>query len=217
MSEKQSAKSTMPVVPESHAVVEPEDWLWPNAVADWFARRQPIELDLGCGKGRFLIARATAHPEVNFLAIERQLRRVRKIDAKLRRQAIENVRLFRVEGQYAIRYLIPDACLRTVYLFHPDPWPKARHAHHRLLSADFLHALHRVLEPRGVFHFCTDHLPYFHPAVDMLEADSRFSEVPAFFPSAEEQSDFERIFRHRRPIGRYSCQKLDPSHGTTPS
>jgi len=204
----------MPIQADTHATVEPDNWLWPSDVRAWFAATDhPIELDLGCGKGRFLLERSAAHPTVNFLGIERQLRRVRKIDGKLLRRVEgggpDNVRLFRIEGNYAIRYLLPPACLRTVYIFHPDPWPKKRHAHHRIFGPGFLDALARVFEPGGTLHFCTDHLPYFHTVVELLEADPRFAEVPAFFPCDAERTDFELLFKHRRPIGRYSCQQVN--------
>lgn len=216
----------MPIQANTQATVEPDNWLWPSDIRAWFEpdtepgkaeEPRPIELDLGCGKGRFLLERSAAHPDIHFLGIERQLRRVRKTDTKLARRvqagAADNVRLFRIEGNYALRYLLSPACLRTIYIFHPDPWPKKRHAHHRIFGPGFLDALVRVLEPEGVIHFCTDHLPYFHEVVGQLEADTRFTEVPAFYPTEEERTDFELMFRHRRPIGRYSCQRVGPANG----
>ena len=71
----------------------PDDWLGPVPLADYFPKKQPLEIDLGCGKGRFLLARAKNHPDVNFLGIDRMLRRIRKIDNRLRRRGDDNARL----------------------------------------------------------------------------------------------------------------------------
>ena len=60
----------------------PENWLEPFRLADLFAAPAPFEVDVGCGKGRFLLARAAAHPEINYLGVDRMLRRIRKVDRK---------------------------------------------------------------------------------------------------------------------------------------
>lgn len=198
----------MRIEENTFARLEPADWLWPQDVAAAFESEQPLELDLGCGKGRFILARAAAHPDINYLGIERQLIRVRKIDRKINQRRLTNVRLFRIEGTYAMRYLMPADAFQTVYIFHPDPWPKKRHAAHRILGADFIDDLHRVLKPGGLLHFSTDHLPYFYQVVDLLEADERFAEAAPFVPAADQETDFERIFKTQKPIGRYSVRKL---------
>ena len=70
------------------------EWLGPMDVAGRFgaAEGRPLEVDLGCGKGRFLLAHAQKHPEVNFLGIDRMLRRIRKVDNRARRMDLGNIR-----------------------------------------------------------------------------------------------------------------------------
>ncbi len=184
--------------------IRPDDWLHPLPLADYFPRGQPLEIDLGCGKGRFLLARAAAHPDVNFLGIERMLRRVRKVDNKLRRRKLDNTRLLRMEGTYATTYLVPPQSVRTYYVLFPDPWPKKRHHGERLFSPLFMDAIHRTLEPGGTLHVATDHLPYFEEIRELIDADTRFTPVEPFVPGEDEQTDFERYYVTHKEIGRCS-------------
>ncbi len=168
---------------------------------------RPLEVDMGCGKGRFLLARARACPEVNFLGVDRLLGRIRKIDRKAGRLGLDNVRLLRMDAYYATTFLIPPESVRTYYLFFPDPWPKARHQRHRLFNPAYMEALHRTLLPGGTVHMATDHLPYFAAVVDIVRDDRRFIFAPVYLPADPERTDFELLFRGECPIGRCSFAK----------
>lgn len=187
----------------------PPDWTQPMPLADFFGNTQPCEVDLGCGKGRFLLAHAAAHGDVNFLGVDRMLRRIRKVDNKAQRLGLANIRLLRMEGYYATTYLIPTASIRTYYIFFPDPWPKKRHHEHRLFNPRFMDALHRTLTTGGRVHFATDHLPYFEEVRTLILGDRRFEAVAPCVPGPDEQTDFERYYVSRTPIGRFSFSKLD--------
>ena len=186
----------------------PADWLGPLGVRQFFAHpERRLEVDLGCGKGRFLLARAAKHPETNFLGIDRMLRRIRKVDNRARRLDLDQIRLLRVEAYYAVAHLLPPAAVDVCYVFFPDPWPKARHEGHRLFNAPFLAALHRALVPNGVVHVATDHAPYFEQLAAVFGGDAHFAPIAPFVPAADEQTDFELYFAGRKEIHRLSVRK----------
>ncbi len=185
-----------------------EDGLSPLPLADLFDKAAPIEVDLGCGKGRFLLARAGNHPETNFLGIDRMLRRIRKVDRKVVGAGLTNVRLFRMEAYYAVSYLLPPDSIAAYYILFPDPWPKAKHHAHRLFNRRFIDALDRTLKPGAAIHVATDHLPYFEEIYEVMRAEHRrFEEIPAWEPIDEERTDFELLFLGRKEIGRASFIK----------
>ncbi|MBU0679042.1 MAG: tRNA (guanosine(46)-N7)-methyltransferase TrmB [Verrucomicrobia bacterium] len=187
---------------------KPEDWLKPIPIADCFDKPRPIEIDLGCGKGRFILARAHAHPETNFLGIDRMLRRVRRVDRKAVRRGLSNIRLLRVDGYYAVSFLIPPQSVSTYYIFFPDPWPKKKHHDHRIFNREFMDAMHGTMTADGVFHFATDHLPYFEEVLKIVGRDVRFEKTETFEPCAEEKTDFELMFIDEKPIARASFRKV---------
>ena len=170
--------------------------------------RRPLEVDVGCGKGRFLLARAKAKADTNFLGIDRLLGRLRRIDARILRENRWNIRLLNMDAAYAVEYLLPAASVVTFHIFFPDPWPKRRHHRHRLFRPAFMGALHRALVPGGRVNIATDHVDYFAGIAKLFRGDSRFVEVPAFQPSEEERTNFEITFLQKETeISRGSFQK----------
>ena len=106
---------------------------------------RPLEVDLGCGDGSFLMEMAREFPERDFLGVERLLGRVRKVCKKLTRRRLENVRVLRLDSRYVVEWLLPDDGVSRLHLLCPDPWPKLRHNRRRLVQAEFLEAVRRVL------------------------------------------------------------------------
>ena len=173
----------------------PADWTVPLDLPSTFGRApQRLEVDLGCGKGRFLLARAAAHPETSFLGLDRQTQRLAKVERKAQKAQLANIRLLYAEAAYAVTHLLPSGSVATYYIFFSDPWPKRRHHRRRLFDAAFLDALNTTLMPGGCIHFATDHLDYFGSIRRLLAGDTRFTEMEPFVTSAEERTNFELIF-----------------------
>ena len=174
-----------------------------------FDLSRPLEIEVGCGKGRFLTARAKAHPECDFLGIERMLERVRLFDGKCRRSGIGNASVLRLEALYTFHYLLPAHHARTVYAFFPDPWPKKRHRSHRLFGPLFLNALWKRLEIGGKVEFATDHLEFFETVKTRFADDARFAPVEPMARPREVWTEFETMFREQGlPIYAAAWQSL---------
>ena len=170
---------------------------------------RPLEVEVGCGKGRFLTGRAAANPDCEFLGIERMLGRVRTFDNKTRRLGLANAHVVRLEALYTFWYLLPAHHARTVYVFFPDPWPKRKHHSHRLFGPLFLSALWKRLEVGGRLEFATDHEEYFHVVEDCFAADARFARVAPRARGPEEWTEFETMFRNQGlPIHAAAWQSL---------
>lgn len=197
------------VQPALSRVIPVTDLTAPLPIDAVFDPRLPLEIEIGCGKGRFLAARAAKNPGTQYLGIERMLSRVRKVDKKATRLSLSNLRVLRLEAFYTFYYLLPRHRVRTVYVFFPDPWPKRHHHNRRLFSPLFLDALWARLEVGGAVQVATDHLDYFAEIRTRLAADPRFREIPAMDRGEDEQTDFERLFRGQGlPIGQCAFQTL---------
>lgn len=170
------------------SVTEPLDWsrLFPVA--------HPIELEIGSGDGGFLYRLSCATPGRNFVGVERLLGRVRKLDRRARAAGLANLRLLRIEAGYLLRYLVPPESLQVVHINFPDPWPKARHARHRLVSQGFPDMLHRLLAPRGVVYLRTDFGPYASQMREVFGGCSQFAEVETPAALAGILTEFEAAF-----------------------
>jgi tRNA (guanine-N7-)-methyltransferase len=173
-----------------------------------FENSNPLEVDVGSGKGRFMVARALGHPGVNFLGIERQPGRVYSTAKKAFRHGLCNVRLARVEAFSGISEMLADESVSTFYIFFPDPWPKRRHHRRRLINTEFLGVLHGKLCTGGVIHFASDHMEYAGVVEKLFAEDDRFEVVEPFVPTPDECTDFEVIFAgQNKPITRVSIKK----------
>ncbi len=146
----------------------PQDYFAETAPSELFSNGHPMELDIGCGDGRFLIEMARQHPERNFLGLERLLGRVRKVCRRARQAQLDHVKVLRLDSQYALEYLLPQEGFARIHLLFPDPWPKKRHHRRRLFQGDNLPHFARVLAPGGEFLFKTDDAPYFEAAMEAI-------------------------------------------------
>jgi tRNA (guanine-N7-)-methyltransferase len=171
-------------------------------ISSQFPAPGPLEVDIGCGRGRFIQARALGHPNVNFLGIDRVSLRLRKIDRRATQAGITNIRLIQGNAIQVIKEILPPCSVSVFYIFYPDPWPKRRHHCHRLVSPSFINLLHITLVEAGEIHLCTDHDDYFLAIRRLFTADSRFIEIPHFLPSAEEETDFGLLFTSQNRLAK---------------
>ncbi len=127
--------------------------------ATLFGRDRPLQLEIGFGAGEHLAAQAAANPDTGFIGCEPFLNGVVGALGHIRDGDLDNVRLHMGDALEVVERL-PDASLSRVYLLHPDPWPKARHAKRRMMNHGPLDAIAAKLAPGGEFRLGTDDPTY---------------------------------------------------------
>lgn len=164
---------------------------------EMFAKSQPLEVELGSGDGSFLAQWAAAHPERNFVGIERLLGRLRKLDRKGQKLGLRNLRVMRIEARYFLEYLLPPESVAALHVYFPDPWPKRKHHKHRLVNEAFVRSAARALAPAGNVWLRTDDADYHAQMIRVFQAMQEFrpSETPADLVAVV--TDFEREFNAR--------------------
>jgi tRNA (guanine-N7-)-methyltransferase len=183
----------------------PADYFRRHSADDIFGNDHPLEIDLGCGDGSFLIEMAQHYPERNFLGIERLLGRVRRVCKRIQELGLTNVKVLRLESQYTLEYLLAPSSVSRLHLLCPDPWPKARHHKRRLVQQEFLHILQKALCSGGEFLFKTDHPEYCEWVLEEIECLNKSSPDQSFnklaWPEDGEEdgffypkTDFQRVW-----------------------
>ena len=196
---------------EQQYEVFPADLCQPLLPSAIFRNERPIEIDLGSGSGKFLVEAGLRYPERNFLGIERLLGRVRKTRRKACQLTLTNVRVLRIEIDYAVKYLLPPGSISRFHLSFPDPWPKRRHHSRRLVDEEFFGALAAALDSTGELWVKTDHDEYFR-WIEKISAvvSSTFNEVPWEYEYPD--TDFDETFAaENAPIYRLRLRKINRS------
>ncbi|MFQ5411202.1 MAG: tRNA (guanosine(46)-N7)-methyltransferase TrmB [Phycisphaerae bacterium] len=144
-----------------------------------FDEDQPIELEIGCGKGGFLLRRAQAQPDRNLVGIEWANKYYKYAADRMARWGLTNVRIMRTDARHFVMHCLAPASLAALHIYHPDPWPKKRHHKRRLFQPAFMAAAVRVLAPGGRLAIQTDHADYFEQ-IKTVVADRPELEPVAF-------------------------------------
>ncbi|MBX3405389.1 MAG: hypothetical protein KF869_01390 [Phycisphaeraceae bacterium] len=132
----------------------------------WFPQPDhPLEIEIGSGKGTFLVQQGALRPETNYLGIEYAREFYLYAADRIRRRVeaaggLTNVRMLNTDAFEFLCWRVPDACARVIHLYFADPWPKTRHHKRRMVRDEFLRQCRRVLEPGGELRIVTDHAEY---------------------------------------------------------
>lgn len=132
-----------------------------------------MTLEIGFGGGEHLVAQATAHPASRFIGVEPFLNGVASCLRHIEEANAQNIRLHNGDARDVIARL-PDASLDMVFILFPDPWPKARHHKRRLIQAEFLDELARVMKPGAELRFATDWANYANWTLEQVTRHPRF-------------------------------------------
>jgi len=192
----------------------------PPAPIDWaalFGRVAPVELEVGFGKGLFLVHQSEAYPDVDFVGVE-IIRKYQLFTAtRLAKRKRANVRVACADAKPFLAHCVGDATIDVLHVYFPDPWWKTRHHKRRLFTPEFAAEAFRVLKPGGRLSFATDVADYAAMVREVL------AERPVweYLPPPEEGTpahdldyltNFERKARQQgTPIHRLLLRKPSPA------
>jgi tRNA (guanine-N7-)-methyltransferase len=168
-------------------------------------------LEIGFGRGEFLLEMASASPERAFIGIEVSFKRTLKMARKVARAKLGNIRLIEAPAESVLRDLFPDVSLAEVWINFSDPWPKARHGHRRLIQSEFVGRVADLLAGArggrgGTLFVATDDVPYAHQIDEVLAAEPQLVNRYAPWPFLPEvpgrmQTGYEEQWRAEgRPL-----------------
>lgn len=126
-----------------------------------FGNTRPVEMEIGFGKGLFLLNAATARPDVNFLGVEIERKYQLFTANRVAKRGLANVRLVAADARAFLRDCIAADAVQAMHVYFPDPWWKTRHHKRRLWTPEFAAQCARVLRPGGRLHVATDVEDYF--------------------------------------------------------
>jgi tRNA (guanine-N7-)-methyltransferase len=181
-----------------------------------FGNTLPVEIEIGFGKGLFMITAAQACPEVNFLGIEIARNYQLFTATRLAKRGLRNVRLAKADARQFLRDHIATASCQAIHVYFPDPWWKKRHVKRRLFTPEFVAQCERVLRSAGHLHVVTDVEDYARVITELVATQSRLRSLPP--PGLHDPAhdldyltNFERKFRKAgRQIYRMVYEKQAP-------
>jgi len=135
-------------------------------------RPRQLIVEIGFGRGEFLIDQASNHPDAAFLGIEVSHKRCLKLARRLARTDLTNVRLIEMAAERAVAEFLPWSSVSRFWINYPDPWPKKRHRARRLIDREFIRDLALRLEPAGSVNVATDHPVYAENVDECLSGEA---------------------------------------------
>ena len=157
-----------------------------------------LEIEVGSGKGLFLLNASGKNPQRNFLGVEIAQKYARYAAYRLAQHGRTNAFMLAGDAFVLFRELLPDQCAAAVHVYFPDPWWKERHHKRRIIQAGFVRDLSRVLRSGGAFHFWTDVEAYYEAACEILRGESELQgPFPIDTTPATHDMDYHTHFERR--------------------
>lgn len=173
-----------PIIVTTDTLKKPIDW------AELFGNTNPVEMEIGSGKGTFITEQAKARKDTNFFGIEWANWYLRYTCDRLRRNDCTNARGIRAEASFFIDEFVPDASLSVLHIYFPDPWPKARHNKRRLIQETFMPKVLRILKPGGRLQVVTDHADYWAQIEPTVRNVKEFEVIDYNRPGSAKDGEF---------------------------
>jgi len=164
-----------------------------------FGNKHPVHIEIGSGRGEFLLKIAQQNPDINFIGIDLKEKRIKTIFRKLYKEKLKNVRITKIFLNEESIKILPPNSIEKIYLQHPDPWPKKRHFHRRLIQHSFIDIMHKILKKGGIVEIATDHEDYAFWIVEHFIIRKDFSSIyKKGFTKESEKGHIETYFEKKK-------------------
>ncbi|AMV34069.1 tRNA (guanine-N(7)-)-methyltransferase [Pirellula sp. SH-Sr6A] len=165
---------------------------------DWLNTDARLELEIGSGKGLFLMNQSPQHQETRYIGLELAAKYAWECQAKVEKADLKNLRFFACDAVAVIDRDVQTDSIDAVHVYFPDPWWKAKHKKRRVLNEDSLRNIERILKPNGELHFWTDVLDYYELTLELIDQVTRL-EGPLFVsePASTHDMDYRTHFERR--------------------
>lgn len=173
-----------------------------------FGNTNPIHLEYCSGNGAWILEKALENPQINYVAIEKKFPRIRKIWSKIQNHTLRNLIGICGEGMKVTLHYFPHESVDEIFINFPDPWPKTRHAKHRIVQPPFVAEMARVLKKGGKLTLVTDDLDYSNWMIAVMGGHTGFKALlpaPYFVEELEGYgtSYFDELWRSKGKTIRY--------------
>ena len=162
--------------------------------AEVFRNHNRVVVEIGSGKGRFLIASAMEQPDVNFIGIEKSLHYYRVIRERVEKRGLRNVRVINHDAFPVMGKMFADNSVSELHIYFPDPWPRKREQKRRIIRPDALEEMRRVLIDGAPGIYVTDHREYFEAAAPLI---AQFFKAETRIPTPDDppRTNYEAKYR----------------------
>lgn len=174
---------------------------FPAEMLDWdrlLPVSRPVQVEIGAGKGRFLIRAAELDPASNWVGLETRWGTLKVGVERIMKRGLENALFVRCDAMETVRLRIPPASVAAFHVYYPDPWWKERHSKRRMFTPAFVADLARALAPHGDMRVVTDVTTYFGEIVEVIERSGLFEHVAlpdgAWAPGGEPLTTYEEKY-----------------------
>ena len=176
----------------------PQTLVW----SEFFGNPQPVEVEVGTGRGLFLVNSGVGRPEANFLGLELDYKEARYAAQRMKKRELPNVRIVGGDARVALARMT-DRSVSAVHVYFPDPWWKRRHRRRRIFDAHFVGEAARILGSGGQLHAWTDVEEYFGVMLETVAENPHFvPQPPAPERAAAHDLDYQTNFeRKKRQLG----------------
>ena len=171
--------------------------------SDFFGNDHPVQLDIGCGRGLFIVNESERNTDTNYLGLEIDYREGRRAAMRLLKRQQRNARIIGGDCNVILAKMIEPGSVAAAHIYFPDPWWKKRHHKRRLFTSEFVSLLARVLACHGCVHSWSDVAEYFETIQQLMDDHPKFEMLaPPKEREPEHDMDYQTSFeRKKRKLG----------------